>query len=500
MEGQARHANSANGVTPPSSASTSTSASDSDEPAKNLVMRNGRDAEHQTANWIKESGARYLRIYWHDYTSSAKCRVVPIERVRENFEAGTKPFTLSVSKAMLGILPNDTLVPGVTGTGMYTLQPDWATLRQGPAPEHISCAAYLLDASADPPSSPGSRARLCPRAILDRAIQHAASAAGGGLTFLVGFEVEFTLLERTGDPEAKYRRLSRDDDGHAYAAARALAGWGTPGSAGTAAGEILAALARAGLRVEQFHAEAGAGQFEVVLAPLAPLAACDALLHARQVVESGAARHGLRATLHPRPFPGGIGNGAHVHLSLASAGGGCSGDDRRVYERFYGGVLAHFRALFAFTNAHPASYERVADGIWAGGRWATWGVHNKEAPLRKCEGSHWEVKVMDGMANPYLALAAIISAGTAGADEFTWRDCPVDPATLSGEERAALGIVEQFPASLEEALEALERDDVMVDLLGKDVVDRYVAVKKAEIKLLHSIPEQSRRMWVMERY
>ncbi|RYC65415.1 hypothetical protein CHU98_g817 [Xylaria longipes] len=141
----------------------------------------------------------------------------------------------------------------------------------------------------------------------------------------------------------------------------------------------------------------------------------------------------------------------------------------------------------------------MVDGMWAGGRWVTWGTHNKETPLRKCRDSHWEVKVMDGMANPYLAMAALLYAGTQGAS-FTWGDCEIDPAKLSGEERKALGIKKQFPKNLEEALEALEKDDTMVKLLGKEFVERYVAVKKGEMELLNSIPEKMRRQWVIERY
>ncbi len=425
---------------------------------------------------------KYIRIYWHDYTSSAKCRVVPSRRVYAAVRDG-EPFTITITKASLGLLPNDTMAPGVTGTGVILLSPDWDTLKDGPAPGHLSCYAYMLEED-------GSFARLCPRGILSRAMEHAALA---GLTFQVGFEMEFTVLERTGDPDDKYRMLS--NDGHAWSMARALASWGAEGSFNTVADEILDALVKAGIEFEQFHPEGAPGQYEIVLPPKKPLEACDTLLHARQIVESAAARHGFRVTLHPRPFPPGIGNGSHAHMSITSK----DGDNPSIYERFYSGILEHFPAIFAFTNSHPTSYERMVDGLWAGGRWVTWGTHNKEAPLRKCKDSHWEVKVMDGIANPYLALAALIFGGTEGA-ALTMGDCAVDPAKLSSEERKALGIRTQFPRNLEEALEALTSDVKMVDLLGKDVVERYAAVKKGEIQLLNSLPEEKRRMWVMERY
>ncbi|KAI0490590.1 hypothetical protein F4859DRAFT_508390 [Xylaria cf. heliscus] len=435
----------------------------------------------ETASSQALSEAKYLRIYWHDYTSLPKCRVIPIDRVR----AAEKPFTITITKASLGLLPNDTTIPGVTGTGVYTLKPDWSSLRRGPAPGHVSCQAFFHE--EDGPASP-----LCPRGILHRALRHASRTAG--LTFLVGFEVEFTVLGRAGDDDPS----DKDpvfNNGHSWSTARALASWGAEDSFATAADEILDALRAARIVVEQFHAEGAPGQFELVLAPQTPLQACDALLHARQVIEGAAARRGFRVTLHPRPFPFTLGSGSHAHISISSA----RGDDRAVYERFYGGILAHFRAVFALTNAHPASYERMVDGLWAGGRWVTWGTHNKETPLRKCRDSHWEVKVMDGMANPYLAVAGLVYAGTAGA-AFTWGDCAVDPAKLSGEERKALGIEEKFPGNLPEALVALQEDETMVELLGREFVERYVGVKKGEMKLLESIPEQMRRQWIMEKY
>ncbi|KAI0408038.1 hypothetical protein F4802DRAFT_619256 [Xylaria palmicola] len=445
---------------------------------------------------VCESGARYVRIYWHDYTSSAKCRVIPIDRVRAAFKRGEQ-FTITITKASLGILPTDVLVPGVTGTGVYVLQPDWSSARKGPADGHVSCQAFFREED-------GAEARLCPRGILERAVRRGAAA---GLRFLVGFEVEFTALRRDrGRPEG-HQFAAIPHDGHAWSMARALAGWGAEDSFATVADEALEALRDAGVGAEQFHAEGAPGQYEIVLPPAAPLAACDALLHARQIVESAAARRGFRVTLHPRPFPSHIGNGSHAHLSIhaCSRGGDGDGDvdgdvDRHVYERFYGGVLAHFPALLAFTSPHEASYQRLVDGLWAGGRWVAWGTQNKETPLRKCAGSHWELKVMDGLANPYLAVAALLHAGTAGAEAFTWGDCAVDPATLDDGQRQALGIVQRFPANLGEALEALERDDVMVGLVGQDVVARYVAVKQAEMDMLAGIPQEQRRQWIMERY
>ncbi|KAI0878854.1 glutamine synthetase [Hypoxylon argillaceum] len=435
---------------------------------------------------LQNLGVRYLRVYWHDYSSAAKCRLVPIRFVSDTVSASSNgEFDISITKAALGLLPVDALIPQVVATGEYILRADWSSLKPGPAAGHASCFGSFLE-------SDGSEAVLCPRSTLRKVVQ---LAAVGGLEFLLGFEIEFVVLERSPDADGpeKYRKLR--NDGHSWSTARPLAEWGNQTSFATAADDILTALDEAGIAVRQFHAEGAPGQYELVLPPLPPVESCDTLLHARQVIESVAARYGYRVTLHPRPFADSFGSASHVHLSIVSPGG----DSRDVYERFYGGILKHFRAIIAFTYSHPASYERMVDSIWAGGRRPAWGTQNKETPLRKCKDSHWEVKVLDGLANPYLAIASLLAAGTSG-HPLTWGDCAVDPAHLSAREREDLGIVERFPTSLKEALRALNGDEVMTEMLGEEVVRRYTNVKEAEMVFLEAMAPVEQRIWVMERY
>ena len=207
----------------------------------------------------------------------------------------------------------------------------------------------------------------------------------------------------------------------------------------------------------------------------------------------------MRATLYPKPFPMEAGTASHVHISISSP----SGVEKGVYESFYAGVLGHLRAILAFTYSNPASYARMADSCWAGGRWVAWGTQNRETALRKISGSHWEVKVLDGLANTYLAMAAIIAAGTNGVlhhERLTWQDCFEDPATLSNEERKHLGIEEGLPTDLSEALEALKRDEALIRILGREAVGRYVAVKMAEVAFLESMESREREQWLIERY
>ena len=81
--------------------------------------------------------------------------------------------------------------------------------------------------------------------------------------------------------------------------------------------------------------------------------------------------------------------------------------------------------------------------------------------MRRIEGSHFEIRCVDGLSNPYLVLAAIIGAGMRGISDkeaLEMKDCPSDPSTITAKERQELGITKQFPKSLSEALSFLEAD------------------------------------------
>jgi glutamine synthetase len=166
-------------------------------------------------------------------------------------------------------------------------------------------------------------------------------------------------------------------------------------------------------------------------------------------------------------------------------------------------MLRHLPAILAFTFAQDASYERVREGIWAGGVWVAWGQQNRETPIRKVDAGHWEIKSLDGLANVYLAMAAVVGGGYLGLREemeLSLGECNVDPATLSTEERTALGITTLLPKSLEESLAALEADEALQELMGKAFVRRYVGVRRGEKEMLDKMGKEERRRWLIERY
>lgn len=454
---------------------------------------------------LRKDEVRWLRVCWIDMTATLRMRAIPMRRALSLLRDG-EDFSFGITKASLGLLQNDHLAPGVTAAGEYRLHPDLKTLRPGPRKGHVTVMGDFKEKD-------GSLVQFCPRSVLKQTLEKASRQ---GLTFVLGFEIELVLVRRNGEglraegeprvdeevrtrvglrtptPGNKYDPL--DGDGHAWSAGRAM----EHDAAASVLEEAILQLDAAGIYIEMLHPESANGQYEVILPKAPSLEAVDILLYAREILSSCAASKGFRMTLHPKPFAMACGTAAHVHMSMSSRDG-----QENIYRPFYAGVLRHLRAIAAFTYSNPVSYERVQDGCWAGGTWVAWGTQNRETPLRKIEGSHWELKCMDGLANPYLALSAIILSGLKGiADDETliWGDCQEDPASLSEALREELKVQEKLPASLQEALVALEDDKELCELLGNGLAERYIAVKTAEMKMIESMEDAERRQWIMERY
>jgi glutamine synthetase len=265
-------------------------------------------------------------------------------------------------------------------------------------------------------------------------------------------------------------------------------------------GRVMAALDEAGAEPERFATERSAHQFEIPVAPAAGLVGADRSVVLREVVREVARREGIRASFVPALDPTEQGNGLHIHLSLSGRDGGFPFYDpgraaglSEVGGRFAAGILAHARALTALTAPSAISFLRLRPGHRGAGT-ACLGERNREALLRippllgiSPAGAGAQMRLeyrgADAAANPYLALGALIQAGLWGVREEL--DPPAildrDPARLTPEERQRFG-VGTLPASLEEALEALDEDEVARGWLPPQLYELYVGVKRAEIE------------------
>ncbi|KKK24199.1 hypothetical protein P175DRAFT_0523058 [Aspergillus ochraceoroseus IBT 24754] len=421
---------------------------------------------------------KYIWMQFIDPTALVRLRIFPI---LEFAKIVRKQRRIGICMAVLWMLQDDMVVGGST-TGQFYMTPDLSSLRRNVGINSKSATVMTWWRTEEDQPLEG-----CPRTTLLKIANKLRDEFGIEAT--CGFEVEVVFLKSVIDPETGKEDYVPSATNHSWSQMTQETRRLVP-----LLEEIAETLASVGINLEQFHSESAPGQFEFILPPGSPVAAVDMLITVRQVITCVAEQHGIRATLHPRPYSNAAGTASHAHISISPP---------TKEDSFLAGVLENYPALVAFTLSGDASYERVMSGIWSGSEWVTWGTQNREAPIRKISLGHWEIKSLDGLANMYFAMAAFLAAGYSGVKEnrpLTVKDCAYDAATLNDAQRASLGITTKLPNTLSKSLDALASNKTMQDILGADVVTNYIIVKRAESAKLRAMDENTRRKWLIERY
>ena len=305
----------------------------------------------------------------------------------------------------------------------------------------------------------------CPRTLLRDTL--AQLQADTGLTVSAAFEHEFVLAADPADPA--------DIAEHPFGVQALLAAepFGT---------QLVAALTRARIVPENWLPEFGRQQWEVTVRPADGLAAADRAIVLREITRAVARQAGRPASFAPTPPGCGATNGAHIHFSLWTSAGepATHGDGglSQVALSFAAGIIDHAPAVLAFTTPSVVSYGRLGPGHWSADG-PRLGAADREAMLRvpglalAPEQTHLEFRAADATANPWLALGALVRAGLDGVH----RALPA-PGPGAG----------TFPASLPDALSALEQDKVMSSWLPADLLRTYLSVKRSEISAVAELP------------
>jgi glutamine synthetase len=256
---------------------------------------------------------------------------------------------------------------------------------------------------------------------------------------------------------------------------------------------VITTLEAMGIPVEYSHHEIAPGQQEIDLRPAEGLAIGDSIMTFRTVVKEVARAMGVHATFMPKPLTGVNGSGMHTHLSLfegdqnAFADRNDPGGLSEVGRGFIAGLLRHARAITAVTNPWVNSYKRLVPGFEAPVH-VCWARNNRSALVRvptvrrgRAEAARLEYRAPDPACNPYLAMSVVLAAGLDGIE----RGLVPPPEALDNlweldvRERRALGI-DALPASLEEALDEMERSELVAEALGEHVFAHLLANKRAE--------------------
>ncbi|MFO0965811.1 MAG: type I glutamate--ammonia ligase [Gemmataceae bacterium] len=255
--------------------------------------------------------------------------------------------------------------------------------------------------------------------------------------------------------------------------------------------EMMLTMKRCGLHIEAQHHEVatgGQGEIDMRFAPLVEMA--DNVLKYKYIVKNVAKKHGKTATFMPKPLFMDNGSGMHVHSSLWKggvnlfAGSGYAGlSDMALYA--IGGLLRHAPALCAITNPTTNSYKRLVPGYEAPVNLA-YSRRNRSASIRipvyspSPKAKRIEFRCPDGSSNPYLAFSAMLMAMIDGIKNRIKPGEPLDKDIydLPAEELAR---VPKAPGSLEESLNALERDHEFLlqgEVFTPDVISTWIWYKR----------------------
>ena len=420
-----------------------------------------------TAGGLAGTPVTSIRVLYPDLHGVARGKDVPIAEFDYVLDKGLR-FCAAVMGTDLRHTP---VAGGDEGYPDLVAHPDMATVTPLPwEPGVATCMANLEPAEGGAPVPD-------PRGAVRRAVEELRAI---GLDPLVGPELEFFLLRP--DPAAAHGiRRHVDQPSMVYRV-------GPQADPDGIVRGMAEALAQAGLEVLAVNHEFMNGQYEINLRHADALRAADRAFRLKAAVKDMAAQHGLVATFMGKPFNDQGGSGTHLHVSLNRDGRNAfdaPGEENGVsaeLRAFTAGVLAHAAGLMAFLNPTVNAYRRIQPDSLAPTH-ANWGWDNRgtfiRIPQERGDATRIEIRAADGAANPYLAISAVLSAGAHGLREGLRPSPPVGGDAYRADPEV---IGAALPLSLDAALEALERDEVLCRALGPEIVETFLAVKRFELE------------------
>jgi len=324
----------------------------------------------------------------------------------------------------------------------------------------------------------GKEVEQCPRVVLKRQI---AAAAAKGYRMKSGVECEYFLVNADGTA------ISDDRDTQAkpcYDQAALMRRYDV-------ITEICDAMISLGWKPYQNDHEDANGQFEMNWDYDDCLRTADRHVFFKFMAKTIAEKHGLRATFMPKPFAGLTGNGCHAHVSLWDKTGKKNlfldkkdeiGLSKLAY-RFLGGIMHSAEALAAIFNPTVNSYKRLdAPVTRSGATWSpnavTYSGNNRTHMIRVPDAGRFELRLMDGAANPYLMQAGALGAGLDGMENA--RDPGKRLDVNMYEDGHRIKRIKRLPLNLLDAIRLLDRNRTLRARLGDEFVSAYVKLKHDE--------------------
>ncbi len=233
------------------------------------------------------------------------------------------------------------------------------------------------------------------------------------------------------------------------------------------------------------------GQFEMNWDYSDCLKTADRHTFFKFMVKTIAEKHDLRATFMPKPFENLTGNGCHAHISLWKGKKNIFLDKHdklglsKTAYNFLGGIMKHASSLSTFFNPTINSYRRInAAPTKSGATWSPSSIsytgNNRTHMIRVPDPGRFELRLMDGSANPYLLQASVLAAGIEGLSK---RINPGKPLFCNMyEDYKKYPNLSKLPNELKDSLDKIENNKEINKAFGKEVIKSYVKLRTSELK------------------
>ena len=421
-----------------------------------------------TVKQLQAKGVRILRLVYADLYGVQRGKDVLLTRAAHAIGHG-KPFV----EAVMTIDHSHNIVSGdESGFRDFLAVPDLRTARISPLdPEVAVVVCDLVETDGKTPSG------LDPRGSLKGI---AARLERRGLRPVVAHELEFYLMERSPEGVGGLRPMPMRDSS-VY----------TVGPLADPTGIVRAmfdACEAFGLEPISMAQEYGHSQHEINLTHGAAVEATDRAFLFKSLVKQMADMEGIVATFMGMPVDDDEASGYHLHASLVGKTGKNLFDAPRAKDglsetahQFIAGVVEHGPALCGLLNPTVNAFKRIVNGGLSP-KFANWGHDNRLAMLRVSEergpAARAEIRSGDGAANPYLVAAGLLAAGLDGIERKLKAPAPVVGNFYEGPEDA---FGAPLPTSLGDALDALEADARLVELVGPALIETFLRNKRYEL-------------------
>ncbi|RLB00970.1 MAG: glutamine synthetase [Deltaproteobacteria bacterium] len=424
-------------------------------------MEASKEAKEYVLNVVKERNIKFIKLWFTDILGFLKSFTITAEELPDAMEGGVG-FDGSSIEGFVRIEESDMVAMPDPNT--FCILP-WRPREYGVA--RMFCDILRPE---------GVPFEGDPRYVLKRNLQKAAEK---GFTYYVGPELEYFYFKSPEGTEFL------DRGGYFDMVPLDLAV--------DLRRQTVLVLEEMGIGVEYSHHEVAYSQHEVDMKYTDALTMADNVMTYKVVVKQVALENGVYATFMPKPVYGINGSGMHTHQSLFRGDKNAffSPDDpyhlSKVGRSFIAGLLKHAPEITAVTCQWVNSYKRLVPGYEAPA-YISWGTRNRSALVRvpeykpgKEKATRAEFRSPDPACNPYLTFAVMLAAGLKGVEEEYELPPPVevDVYHLSEEELRERGIG-TLPGSLGEAIELMERSELVRECLGEHVFWSFIRNKKAE--------------------